>query len=221
MVFMIVFMLLYFFSYTIYSHKFEDKNIKLYANFSMSENIAFQNSFKKTKEKLRKDDLYFDNYKVKVHIVESNLLFSIHRIFMDAVAVNIVNSIFINKNKLLKNHYIFEEIIHEVIHTFQSEKYGGWLTYRFNIPYWVLEGYPVYVSRKDLSRNHSKFMKYCSKQSFHNLSIPDTYVLNGLLVKHAIEKLNKTVDELHLGKVDYAEVFQSLLKEYSITKEKK
>ena len=218
MVFMMIFILLYFFSYAIYSHKFEDKNMELYANFPMSENIAFRNSLKKTKEKLKKDDLYFDDYKVKVHIVENDLLFTIHSMFMDMVAVNLVDSIFINKNKLLKKDYIFEEIVHEVIHTFQAEKYGGWLKYRFNIPYWVLEGYPVYVSRKNLSRAYSKFMKYCSKHHFNNLSTSDTYRLNGLLVKHAIEKLNKSVDDLHLGKVNYDEVLDSLLREYNVTK---
>ena len=40
----------------------------------------------------------------------------------------------------------------------------------------------------------------------------------GMMVRYAIEKMHKSVDDLHLGKVKYDEVFNSFLREYHITK---
>jgi len=40
----------------------------------------------------------------------------------------------------------------------------------------------------------------------------------GMMVRYAIEKMHKSVDDLHLGKVKYNEVFNLFLREYHITK---
>jgi len=108
-----------------------------------------------------------------------------------------------------------------MIHVYQMKKYG-WATFMFKTPTWVKEGYATYSSR-DLYTDKPKevlqdfIANYPHMKSNH---ISAQYKVWMLMIKHAIEKMHKSVDDLHLGKVEYDEVLDSLLNEYNITKEK-
>ena len=81
-----------------------------------------------------------------------------------------------------------------------------------------MEGYPVYITNDPIMHD-PKIVKDALANAKHvKCSQKEAYALWGLMVKHAIEKMHKSVDDLHLGKVDYAEVLDSLLREYNITK---
>ena len=101
---------------------------------------------------------------------------------------------------------------HELIHVWQEKQYGFFKFLMMNE--WVKEGYAMYATEDNLTQG----IEYLLDRDFEELDGKEWYVLWGLMVKHAIEKMHKSVDDLHLGKVDYEEVLDSLLREYNITK---
>jgi len=111
-------------------------------------------------------------------------------------------------------------LMHESVHVMQNSRYG-WLYTTFRMPYWVKEGYPIYSARILSQYKEQKIIDYLIKTRDIYINEWDTFSQDqfyGLMVKHAIEKMHIDVDDLHLGKVDYEEVFDSLLQEYNITK---
>ena len=58
------------------------------------------------------------------------------------------------------------------------------------------------------------------KKFLQNNNNNENYTLWALMIKHAIEKMHKSVDDLHLDKVSYDEVLDSLLKEYNSSNKK-
>jgi len=132
---------------------------------------------------------------------------------MDTIAINILDYISIrNKDiELSKNkyHFLSKEITHEIIHTFQAMQYGGWLQSKITIPHWVSEGYAEYIEEnKTVHNNPVHFLKENKTK--------ENYTLYALMIKHAIEDLNKSIDDLHLGKVPYENALSSLFKQYKI-----
>ena len=220
--FLYIYIFLYFFSYLFYAYKIENKHMNIYSNNNISIDKKFKNTIVNSMKRLSKLDIFFQNYQVKIYLIDNQFLYHVQTFFQNKIAGNLFDTIFIDNQYLASEDYyesLYTEIVHEIIHTFQAHKYGGWIKTKLVIPYWVSEGYAVYMSRKDLAKNDKKFIASCSKKNFKNLTISNIYILNGLMVKHAIEKMHKSVDDLHLGKVEYDEVLDSLLREYNITKE--
>jgi len=107
----------------------------------------------------------------------------------------------------------FELVLsHELTHVWQEKNYGF---FRFLLlSDWVKEGYAVYVT-EHIKKENINFLN----SDFKYLDDVELYALWGLMNKHAIEHMHKSVDDLHLGKVRYDEVMESLLKEYNLSKE--
>ena len=153
-------------------------------------------------------------------------------------AVTIGKNIFIPNVDIKHNQFIlqgdkssgdieplFSDILaHELVHIWQNKRYGSSpVANLFQKPKWVIEGYAVYSAEKarvlDKPRAKIKnFLKKHNTQSGH-IRNKGAYILWGLMIQHAIEHMHKSVDDLHLGKVSYDEVMESLLKEYNISKE--
>ncbi len=99
-------------------------------------------------------------------------------------------------------------IVHEITHLWQNQHFNTYF-----IPRWVQEGYAVYVSGVLQGLKVKRFFN-----DVKPLQIPkkkrtlEGYILWGLMVKHAIEDLGYSVDDLHKGKVDYDTILHSLLK---------
>jgi hypothetical protein len=108
-------------------------------------------------------------------------------------------------------------LLHESVHTLQHQKYG-WFKMRFTIPTWVTEGYAEYSAMPYMNRDTIDNLKTILRKDGKSWNGREEYIVWGFMVKHAIEKMHKSVDELHLGKVSYDEVFTSLMDEYHITK---
>jgi len=217
--------LMYFLTYTLshfsYPYKYENKHMKIYANNDLANDRKFVIAINKAHQILEKNELYDKNYNVEISMIDSDLFYDYKSMIfsIDTVAMNSFNYISIrnsgiDKYGMEKYKYIQQEIVHEVIHTFQALKYGGWIKMGLKMPYWVKEGYARYIDEnKQVVSNPKKFL---SKKD----NIGNNYTFYALMVKHAIEILNKSVDDLHLGKVDYTEVYNSLLKEYNIKMKK-
>jgi len=223
MAYLVAYILLFWFSHVFYKYELNNGHIQLYANRPL-DSRKVQNTLSASAQQLSKLKLYDPHYRVKIFLVDNRMLFRFQTFFRDVIAGNIFDSIYIDNNFLLKSEdyyeFLYTEIVHEITHTFQAHRYGGWIKSTVFVPSWVKEGYAVYVSRKKLSNNFLGFLKTCREKNCTNLSLSDTYHLNGLLVKYAIEKMHVSVDDLHRGKVDYDRVLDSLLKEYNITRYK-
>ncbi len=101
----------------------------------------------------------------------------------------------------------------------QNTNYG-WFYSAFRMPYWVKEGYAIYSAWKLSRYNESKIIEYLKTQKTgtNRWSIFLKDQLYGLMVKHAIEQMHYSVDDLHRGKVDYDTVYRDMMKYYTIKK---
>ena len=218
-----------------FNQKYTYKNISISQN--VKNNIYEKNYLKKITNNLSDNFLYDENITINIYITNSKFLYAI---FVPGGIVNNWHSyasamwgsnIFVQKANFITNKSFRPEnkkenldaiLAHELIHMYQFNKYGR-LYMLLKTPTWVTEGYAVYTTQKlyiDTAKEVLKdfIQNYPNMQSKH---ISAEYKLWGLMVQHALEKMNKSVDDLHLGKVEYDEVLQSLLKEYNITKEGK
>ncbi len=113
----------------------------------------------------------------------------------EALTPVFANVTFIHKTS---NLYIDSSYLaHELVHILQHDKYG-YFTTRINTPTWVAEGYATY--------RQAQF----EGVPINDVYVSDSYKLYATLVKHAITFNKKTLDELHLGKVDYGATLKSL-----------
>jgi len=119
-----------------------------------------------------------------------------------------------------------EVLEHELIHTWQFSHFSIYETLKMK--HWVKEGYPTYIADlkslfRDKQEKHDFLHWYINEVGITNFrdTSKENYAFSALMVKHAIEKMHKSVDDLHLGKVDYDEVLDSLLREYGVAKDVK
>ena len=213
----VLFISLYLFLSFFYQHTLKTNHITIYANESMNDNKKFVDAVNYAEKRLQNSFLYNNTYTVQIYLIDNPWLYNYMAtpFHMDTVATNILDYINIRNQdiKASQNSYTFfsKEIVHEVTHTLQAIKYGGWIKSKLVIPYWVSEGYAEYIEEhKIVHKNPKNFLKKNQRNK--------NYTLYALMVKHAIEKMHYSVDDLHLGKVAYNKVLNSLLDEYHIPK---
>ena len=96
-------------------------------------------------------------------------------------------------------------LAHETVHDLQAKRYGFFS--HFLVPKWVLEGYPEYVvSNPDWRKYKNRLIRIRSGKKVY------PYFKYWLLVRHAIEKMGYSVDDLHENKVSREAVEKSLLR---------
>jgi len=169
---------------------------------------------------IEKDDLYY-----QMSLVPGMQLLSF------GGALTFGNRIFLPNADIDQEKFIYPNghsvefslvLSHELIHVWQNDRYTTWFVPSFSSKIaWYMEGYPMYVTDDPLIRDTALIKKALKHPSNVNRHGREAYALWGLMVKHAIEKMHKSVDDLHLGKVSYGEVLDSLLEEYNITKSTK
>jgi len=215
----------------IFSHKYGYGNIVVYSNNILKNKNSLDTVFSKIEKRLDKVNIDFKKLNANIYLPSNNFLFygtmlpGTQIIRLDNIAVTTGNSIYFKKINI-KGDTIYGAsftniLTHELVHIWQEQ------TYIENIlkPKWIIEGYAIYATG-DISlalKNHDAVKEFLKKYSNISRYIRQTgsYDLWGLMIKHAIEKMHKSVDDLHLGKVEYDEVLDSLLNEYNITKIKK
>ncbi len=192
--------------------------------------------------KLKKVDIDFQELKADIFIEKGDISFKLSlvpgmQLLNFGSAVTIGKNIFIPNVDIKHNQFIlqgdkssgdieplFGDILaHELVHVWQNKKYGNtFFSQWFILPKWVMEGYAVYSSEREkvLNKPKEKIKHFLEKSKALSAHIRQdgAYTLWGLMIQHAIEHMHKSVDDLHLGKVSYDEVMESLLKEYNISK---
>ena len=202
-------------------HKVNDSNVSDY--------------FDKVQSMIINNPLYSQKMNIDIYLLNNSLIYTLLNPIellprRQTFAMTYQESIFINhanirNNKAYASNKVSEHLdailLHESVHVMQNSKYG-WLYTSFKMPYWVKEGYPIYKSDEYSTYPMKKVLEFIKKDvnQIKNLTIFEKDKLYALMVQHAIEKMHKSVDNLHLGKVDYDEVLDSLLHEYNIIKEK-
>jgi hypothetical protein len=224
LLFLLASCIIYFFSPLYYKEKFNIENISIYYNDkNFVENKSFYKPLQKSIKKIKSDLIYDSKIHVDIFFVDNRFVFELLTFFHDYIAINFYDKIFIDKQYVYdesKNTSLaYSEIVHEVIHSLQAKRYGGWIRTSIIMPYWVREGYAVYSSRLlKFDSDTVEFISGIQDMYLDSMSENKKYIIYGLMVKHAIEKMHKSVDDLHLGKVDYDEVLDSMLREYNISK---
>ena len=223
-----------------FSHSCKYNNILLFSNKDFTENKVFKKTFDSISRTLKIHNIQLNNLEAKIFIADTSFQYLSSMIpgtqfrylnsTEDAYTLN--GSIYIKNidqnismlygENIQKHTKYFENLLtHELVHIWQEDYYQSWI-YLLLKPKWITEGYAVYVSESNNINNEKKeFLSWVHDVGVENIGGGDEYRLWGLMVKHAIEKMHKSVDELHLGKVEYDEVFKSLLKEYNMENKEK
>ena len=96
-----------------------------------------------------------------------------------------------------------------MIHVCQYKTFGD-----SNTPEWVEEGYATYFAARLSAIKLSDILEKSYLNIISQRHISPYYLLWGLMVKHAIEQMHYSVDDLHRGKVDYDTVYKDMMKYY-------
>ena len=213
--------------------KYEDSHITFYT-YDTSNDKNTSQYFHKIASKIVNNKLYKKQMNIDIYFLNNHFLYTLLNPiellpYRQTFSITYRKSIFFNdadieNNKVYASNGVNENLdailIHESVHTMQNTQYG-WIYTSCKMPYWVKEGYPIYSARKFSQYKEQKIIDYLVKTKDIYVNEWDTFSQDqfyGLMVKHAIEKMHKSVDDLHLGKVEYDEVLDSLLREYNVTK---
>ena len=220
--------------FTLVYKEYHYKNIHMYVNQKQTTNKEM-NYLRQVDNYLKHSSLYDENVQTDIYIANNIWLYAIMlpqeiQSMWKSFAVTMIGSnIVFKKVDFIKNKTYYDKkeenfdavLTHEMTHVYQANKYG-WFKFMIKTPTWVKEGYATYVSRKLYIDKPQDVLKDFIENYPHmhsNNHINEQYKLWMLMVKHAIEKMHKSVDELHFGTVSYDKVLDSLLREYNITKE--
>jgi hypothetical protein len=214
-----------------FDKKIQKNTLSFYTNKVINE----QNLSKRlmqSKKQLKKYDINIDKLNPDIFIMNNDILYSVSMplgmgfLLSETDAYTLFNTIYFKQTEIDKNKVYYNQekkdaipfsivLPHELVHVWEAHTYG-YIKYFF-ISQWIKEGYAVYVSGELVALEGKRnFLLWLKNNNFQNISSHESYILWALMVKHAIEKMHKSVDDLHLGKVDYDEVLDSMLQEYNI-----
>jgi len=176
---------------------------------------------------IEKEPLYHDNTAVDIVDFENRLAYMFSnpinvygyiRYKRFPIAITIFNRVITHdlniSNGLFYNlESIKATLHHEAIHTLQYKKYG-YFHIAFMLPQWIREGYPVYRTLNESVRYNKKMIDHVLSTDQKRLTIAEKYLLWALMVKHSIEDMHISIDDLYTKNIDYDRVYHSLLKKY-------
>jgi len=219
------------FYFLAFQNKYEYFNIKIYANENFSTQKVINKTFDRVKNRLEEHQIFLKNLKLNMYIVNSDTLYylsmfpgtQLNSYMMHSGAYTFNKSIYfrnsgnnsMNFNKIKERHskYFTGLLIHELVHIWQENKYYSWISIATK-PRWIIEGYAVYVAESPQIDSEKYFLQWVQEVHPNNLEGWEQYIFYGLMVKHAIEEMNKSIDDLHNGNIEYKEVAQSLFLKY-------
>lgn len=230
MVWVILWLLFLMFYHVMFLHKYNHENLTFYTNKNLSNNKSFSNILERVDRQLDKYNIKLKNLNADIYIVNNDLMYMVGmtpgmQIFLRyADAYTAFGSIYFKKVDIENNKsYSYESkqyfapftlvLGHELVHIWQ-ENYIGYIKFIL-LPQWIKEGYAVYVTEEYKNIKSEKDFITWAKDDLNNLPTGELYTLYGLMIKHSIEEMNKTIEDLHLGKVNYEEVLKSLLKKHN------
>lgn len=233
-VYMVIF--LYFFSQVFYPYKLKYNNITYYSFENISDNKYFIDTIKKVNKKILLHEIYDESLEIEIFFPNSEIIYSIYRPWellpaKNTYAATLGSKILIkmadfNKNLVfsdMKNSFPNELdriLVHEIMHVMQIRKYGFIKLYT-SVPYWVREGYPIYISGESTYYDEDKFLRQVLNKDFDALTTFEKDFLFGQIVKYAIESLNASIDDLHNGNIDFNKIKKEFLIQLIIKNEAK
>ncbi len=235
MIWFIIWYILFIFMPILYEYKTINNKLSIYANTDINQS-KISKILDQTNNILEKHHINQDMLDADIFLVNDDVFYYIGMLpFMqyfiyDTDAYTLINTVYfkqvnVNKNSVYANSNKAKPIpftivlSHELTHVWQNDEYG--FIQNLMCEEWIKEGYAVYVSEElKALKGKKNFLLWIKVNNEEKITFHDKYILWGLMVKHAIEKMHKSVDDLHLGKVSYDEVYASLLKEYNITQSK-
>ena len=216
-----------------FSHEYTFGNLHFLTTSKLTEQEKLNQIMKEVEATLSKADIDLASLRANIFLEKDDLYYKLSlvpgmQLIKFGSAITIGKYIFLPNANIEKNIFRHQSglgedlnltLVHELIHVWQNQRYTTWTKASFLTKNaWYMEGYPVYITNDPIMHDQ-KIVKDALANAKHlKRSQKEAYALWGLMVKHAIEKMHKSVDDLHLGKVDYAEVLDSLLREYNITK---
>jgi len=233
-IFVVVWVCLYLILPYVANQKYNYEGVTFYLYDNTVRSQQTQNYLGNVYRQMSKNGIYESKEEIEIHLLNNALIYALLNPIellpnRQTFAITFHKKVFvrtsdIETNKTYASNGTDENLdailMHESVHVMQNSKYG-WLYTTFKMPYWVKEGYPIYSARTLSQYKEQKIIDYLIKTKDIYIGEWDAFSQDqfyGLMVKHAIEKMHKSVDDLHLGKVEYDEVLDSLLKEYNITK---
>ena len=219
----------------VFSNEYSYNNIHFFMpnEFTKSEKEKLDEVIIFLKETLSNANININSINANVFIEKEDLYYKLSLVpgmqfIPSATAVTLGNYIFLPNANIIKQLLTSQKghsnnlslvLAHELIHVWQNNTYARWLNPSFLSRFiWYIEGYAVYLTDDPIMYDQNVIETVFKNPIKINRFQKGAYALWGLMVKHAIEKMHKSVDDLHLGKVDYDEVLDSLLREYNVTK---
>jgi len=233
-IFVIVWVCLYLILPYVANQKYNYQGVTFYLHDSSAEPQKAQSYFDNVHVFMKKNSIYENKEEIEIHLLNDKLIYALLNPIewlpgRQTFGITLGSKVFVRdadiaQNKSYASNDTAENLdailVHEATHAMQHEKYGLFYT-ALKTPYWVREGYPIYSARALSKYKEKPIIEYMIKTKDVNIKAWNVFVQDqfyGLMVKHAIEKMHKSVDALHLGEVNYDEVLDSLLREYNITK---
>ncbi|MCF6344891.1 MAG: hypothetical protein L3J00_00300 [Thiomicrorhabdus sp.] len=190
----------------------------IYANNNVNSELL-QNILDITNERMKKTGIDGSESLLTIYLHNNDILFSLSAIRfpsnVKAVHEGIIfkrmhvslNEEGIHINGIPNQDWLSIIITHERIHNLQYKRYGI-LTYTLFIPEWVKEGYAGYISRGRVpsDKDYEEWLRRIN--AGENINKHFEY---SILVRHAIDKMGYSPDELHNDEVDHEMVKKSLL----------
>jgi len=176
-----------------------------------------QNVLDITKERMEKSAINRSGSFPTIYLYNNDILFHLSTlIFSNATAVYgavfkrihvRLNSVNMYTDGIINQNWLSLVITHEKIHSLQYERYGI-LVYSF-VPKWIGEGYAEYASGDAPAPSDKNYEKWLRRVNAGE-SIHKGFEY-WILVRHAIDEMGYSIDELHNGEVDREVVEKSLL----------
>ena len=229
----ILWLLVYFALPLLAKNNYSNQNITFYTYMHTSDGKQ-KEYFDRVASLITKHPLHTTDDKLEFYLLNNHAVYMLLNPIellpnRQTFAFTLKKSIFVNHGDIATNEaYAYSGakenldaiLLHESVHAMQNIRYG-WFYASYKIPYWIKEGYAIYSAWKLSRYKEQDLIDYLTKTKDADIDRWSIFAKDqfyGLMVKHAIEKMHKSVDDLHLGKVDYEEVLDSLLREYNITK---
>lgn len=171
-----------------------------------------------TKEKMKKSAIDIPELLPTIYLYNHDIFYYLSMLNFSSNSTAVYDTVYKRIHVRLNEEHMYTDgimnqdwlstvIAGEKIHNLQHERYGI-LTYLFLIPKWVSKGYVQYVSYDHVppDKDYEEWLRRVNAGESINKSFE-----YWVLVRHAIDQMGYSVDELHNGDADRKVVEKSLL----------
>jgi len=222
----------------LFAHKVEYKQFKVYSNDKVGDEI--KPILDSAVSIVEKSELYDPTYKVDIFLAYNSFFNKVDdKVFglgpsARAIDNNLVIKVKVDIGKNLAYATFHKPcqpgfaylIAHEMVHCFQTHKYGIWKFNPFSHPeMWKLEGYPEYIARQkssdpddSLKEDIKRFIEFNRKQTDIWVAVeeggcefPEVYYKGRLMTEYLINVKQLTYDQVLKDKRSENEIYDEMI----------